>query len=73
MKENASRWVDDANFDSQWLKRIGNSSRLLYGSDWPLTPMRNYIEFIRTLFPDHDDQEKVFYKNALSFLKIKLP
>ena len=52
---------------------IGNSSRLLYGSDWPLTPMKEYIEFIRTLFPDHDDQEKVFYRNALRFFKITLP
>ena len=52
---------------------IGNSSRLLYGSDWPLTPMKSYIEFIRRLFPDHNDQEKVFYKNALRFFKLPLP
>jgi predicted TIM-barrel fold metal-dependent hydrolase len=52
---------------------IGNSSRLLYGSDWPLTPMKDYIKFIRMLFPDQNDQEKVFYKNALRFFKIKLP
>ncbi|MDX1778834.1 MAG: amidohydrolase family protein, partial [Thermodesulfobacteriota bacterium] len=52
---------------------IGDTSRLLYGSDWPLTPMKEYINYIRTLFPDHDDQEKVFYKNALQFFQIKLP
>jgi len=52
---------------------IGNSSRLLYGSDWPLTPMKDYIEFIRRLFPDHHDREKVFYRNALSFFGIRLP
>lgn len=49
---------------------IGNPSRLLYGSDWPLTPMKAYIDFIRTLFPDPGDQEKVFYKNALQFFKL---
>ena len=54
------------------VERIDNSSRLLYGSDWPLTPMEDYIEFIRTLFPDHDDQEKVFYKNAIKLFTIKL-
>ena len=54
------------------VKWIGNSSRLLYGSDWPLTPMKNYIEFVRTLFPDHDDQEKVFYKNAIKLFAIKI-
>ena len=51
---------------------IDDSSRLLYGSDWPLTPMGEYIEFIRTLFPHKDTQEKVFYKNALQFFKIPL-
>ena len=55
------------------VEHIGGSSRLLYGSDWPLTPMQNYIEFIRRLFPDQDDQEKVFYKNARRFFKIHLP
>ena len=55
------------------VEHIGSSSRLLYGSDWPLTPMQNYIEFIRRLFPDQDDQEKVFYKNARRFFKIHLP
>ena len=52
--------------------RIGDTSRLLYGSDWPLTPMKEYIQFIKTLFPHQDDQEKVFCKNALQFFKIKL-
>ncbi len=51
---------------------IGNPSRLLYGSDWPLTPMREYIEFIKTLFPDEADQKKVFYQNAVEFFKIKI-
>ena len=50
---------------------INNPSYLLYGSDWPLTPMKAYIDFIRTLFPNQNDQEKVFYKNALQFFKIK--
>ena len=51
---------------------IDDSSRLLYGSDWPLTPMMEYIKFIRTLFPHEDDQEKVFCKNALQFFKLKI-
>ncbi len=40
------------------------SQKLLYGSDWPLTPMKPYVEFIQTLFPDPQEQENVFYKNA---------
>lgn len=49
---------------------IDNPSRLLYGSDWPLTSMKEYIDFIRTLFPHKEDQEKVFYKNALQFFNL---
>jgi predicted TIM-barrel fold metal-dependent hydrolase len=49
---------------------IDDSSRLLYGSDWPLTPIKEYIKFICTLFPNEDDQEKVFYKNSIEFFKI---
>jgi predicted TIM-barrel fold metal-dependent hydrolase len=55
------------------LEWLGNSSRLLYGSDWPLTPMKGYIEFICRLFPYRNDREKVFYKNALRFFKLQLP
>jgi len=50
---------------------IGNPSRFLYGSDWPLTPMKEYVDFICTIFPYEDDQEKVFYTNALDFFKMK--
>jgi hypothetical protein len=51
---------------------IAEPSRLLYGSDWPLTPMKGYIDFIRTLFPHEDIQENVFYKNALDFFKLQI-
>jgi len=51
---------------------INNPSRLLYGSDWPLTPMKEYIDCIRILFPNEDDQEKVFCKNALQFFSLYL-
>jgi len=51
---------------------IADPSRLLYGSDWPLTPMKGYIDFIRTIFPHEDIQEMVFHKNALDFFKLQI-
>jgi len=38
--------------------------KILYGSDWPLVPMKPYIHFIQELIPSKH-QEKVFYGNAL--------
>jgi predicted TIM-barrel fold metal-dependent hydrolase len=43
---------------------IGGCDKLLYGSDWPLAPMGAYIEFIRSVFPQEGDQERVFRRNA---------
>jgi predicted TIM-barrel fold metal-dependent hydrolase len=37
--------------------------RFLYGSDWPLAPMREYCDFIRQLFPE-ECHPAVFHGNA---------
>jgi len=38
--------------------------KFLYGSDWPLVPMVDYVAFVKELIPEgHYDE--VFYKNAL--------
>jgi predicted TIM-barrel fold metal-dependent hydrolase len=38
-------------------------NRFLYGSDWPLAPMKAYVEFVREAIPpDYHDQ--VFEGNA---------
>jgi predicted TIM-barrel fold metal-dependent hydrolase len=38
--------------------------KMLYGSDWPLTPIGVYIDFVRRLVPEKY-HEQVFYRNAL--------
>ncbi len=46
--------------------------KLIYGSDWPLAPMRSYIDLIKVLVPA-EHHEKVFFHNALRiYSKIKL-
>ncbi|MGE8204248.1 amidohydrolase family protein [Heyndrickxia sp. NPDC080065] len=45
--------------------------RLLFGTDWPLAPIKPYIEFIKQMIPEKY-YEDVFYNNALKvFPKIK--
>ncbi|MEK5523254.1 amidohydrolase [Heyndrickxia sporothermodurans] len=45
--------------------------RLLFGTDWPLAPIKPYIKFIQQLIPEKY-QEDVFYNNAVKvFPKIK--
>lgn len=47
------------------LKLIHNYDKVLYGSDWPLSPMKEYIEFSKAIIPE-EEWEKVFYQNALT-------
>ncbi len=45
--------------------------KLLFGTDWPLIPVKDYIEFIKKLIPK-EHHAQVFYETALKvFPKIK--
>lgn len=55
----------------QGLVYANRYDKILFGSDWPLVPIKPYIEFIKHIIPDkyHED---VFYNNALTvFPKMK--
>jgi predicted TIM-barrel fold metal-dependent hydrolase len=43
--------------------------RFLFGSDWPLAPMKDYRDFIREIIPEQYHQA-VFYDNAKALFKI---
>jgi len=47
----------------QGLVYMNKYDRVLYGSDWPLVPMKPYIEFCKKVIPEKH-HAKVFYKNA---------
>jgi len=50
--------------DIQWaLSYTGRPDKFLYGSDWPLSPMKEYIDVIKKAVPKQYHQ-KVFYENA---------
>jgi len=52
------------NFLKQSLVYAHRYDKVLYGSDWPLVPIKPYIEFIKKLIPE-DYHEDVFYHNAV--------
>ncbi len=50
--------------DIQWaLNYSGRPDKFLYGSDWPLTPMKEYIAMIKKAVP-REHHQKIFYENA---------
>jgi hypothetical protein len=54
------------------LMAYASPQKLLYGSDWPLTSMKPYIEFAKSLTMSRGDREMVFYKNAARLFQISL-
>jgi uncharacterized protein len=49
---------------------IGSENKLLYGTDWPLAPMKTYIKFAQSLNLSKEGQDNLFYKNALKLFKL---
>jgi predicted TIM-barrel fold metal-dependent hydrolase len=49
---------------------VENPQKFLYGSDWPLVPMKPYLSFVRrAIDPEH--HEEVFYANAKRVFQIE--
>ena len=46
-----------------WLTAIGQWDKVMYGTDWPIVNLGEYIEFIKRLAPE-EHWEKVFFGNA---------
>ena len=46
-----------------------NFERVIYGSDWPLAPMRGYLEAMRSIIPK-EHREKILYQNAIDAFKL---
>ena len=51
------------NYVKGWLEYLDNYERLLFGTDWPLANLSNYIKFVEHIIPDKH-HEKVFFDNA---------
>ncbi len=52
-----------------WLKYPNAFDRIMYGTDWPLVNMAQYIDFISRLIPEQH-WDDVFYNNAKEIYKL---
>lgn len=51
----------------------GEPRWLLFGSDWPLCDMSDYVKFLRKLKLPPEDKEKILAGNAIRLFKLDLP
>ena len=47
-----------------WMTYLSDYKKIMYGSDWPLVNLENYLSVIKRLIPE-DEYENVFFNNAL--------
>ena len=56
--------------DIRWaLSYTGRPDKFLYGSDWPLTPMKEYLAVIKKAVPRQYHQQ-IFYENAKKVFRL---
>lgn len=48
----------------------GNPKYLLYGTDWPISSMESYLNFVNQLDLEQDKKELILWKNAADLFKI---
>ncbi|MGE4214000.1 MAG: amidohydrolase family protein [Anaerotignaceae bacterium] len=53
-----------------WLDYVGDYSRIIYGTDFPIVNMESYLEFAKRLIPAQH-HEAVFYDNAVRIYGLK--
>ena len=50
-----------------------NPSKVLFGTDWPISSMESYLDFMEELKVPEVDRKKIMYQNAAQLFKIDLP
>lgn len=46
-----------------WLEYLNDYKRIMFGTDWPLANLKDYIDFTKAFIPQ-EEWEQVFYKSA---------
>lgn len=47
-------------------------SKCLYGTDWPISSMESYLDFMDSLGIPQRDKEKMMFENAIAFFKLPI-
>ncbi len=55
---------------SEWHYFIGSYERCLFGTDYPVSPQRPYLDAVRTLTMSDAEWERVLWRNASELFKI---
>jgi predicted TIM-barrel fold metal-dependent hydrolase len=50
-----------------------NPRKVLYGTDWPISTMESYLQFMDELKMPPADRRRIMYENAAALFKIPLP
>jgi predicted TIM-barrel fold metal-dependent hydrolase len=57
---------------NEMLNYVENPHRLLYGSDWPISNIKSYVNFVQKLELDKESYELLMFKNSKSIFKLSL-
>lgn len=49
---------------------VGDPRRLLYGTDWPISSMESYLEFIGKLDMPRESKEQILYRNTAELFRL---
>lgn len=49
---------------------VGDPRRLLYGTDWPISSMESYLDFIGKLDMPRESKEQILYRNAAELFRL---
>ena len=52
-----------------WLEYLNDYKRIMFGTDWPLVNLDDYIEVVKIIIPQEEWQQ-VFYKSAVDIYKL---
>lgn len=53
-----------------WLEYLNDYKRIMFGTDWPLANLNDYIEFVKAFIPPKE-WNQVFYKSAVDIYNLK--
>ena len=53
-----------------WLEYLDDYTRIMFGTDWPLANLNDYIEFTKSFIPK-DQWSQVFYKSAVKIYHLE--
>jgi uncharacterized protein len=57
---------------NEMLNYVENPHRLLYGSDWPISNMKSYVNFVQKLELDKESQELLMFENSKRIFKLSI-